>query len=259
MAGEFMILALDIGNTNITLGCIKNGDILFAEHLSTDYEKTSLEYTLSLKIILEIHGLTPSDIQGVIIGSVVPPLIDIMKEAIRKIIRKKILVVGPGVKTGLNILIDNPAQMGSDLIAGAVAGISNYSAPLILIDMETATTICVIDKNKNYIGGMIMPGIKVSLDSLTTKTSKLPRISLNPPKRLIGRSTVECMSSGILYGNASCIDGMIDRIETQLKEQLTIVATGQFASKIIPFCTHKIIIDENLLLKGLFLIYQKNM
>jgi type III pantothenate kinase len=253
-----MILAIDIGNTSIVLGCVEKESVLFCEQLSTDYEKTPLEYAISIKMVLDIHKLTPFDIDGVIIGSVVPPVTDTMKEAIRKIIRKKIIVVGPGVKTGLKILIDNPAQIGSALIAGAIAGISNYSAPLAIISMGTATTICIIDKNNNYIGGMIMPGIKVSLDSLTSKTSKLPRISLNPPKHLIGKNTVESMSSGVLYGNASCIDGMIERIEKELGEKITVVATGQLSDRIIPLCYHDIIIDEHLILKGLALIYEKN-
>jgi type III pantothenate kinase len=253
-----MILAIDIGNTSIVLGCVEKESILFYEQLSTDYEKTPLEYAISIKMVLDIHKLTPSDIDGVIIGSVVPPVTDTMKEAIRKIIRKKIIVVGPGVKTGLKILIDNPAQIGSALIASAIAGISNYSLPLAIINMGTATTICIIDKDKNYIGGMIMPGIKVSLDSLTSKTSKLPRISLNPPKHLIGKNTVESMSSGVLYGNASCIDGMIERIEKELGEKVTVVATGQLSDRIISLCYHDIIIDEHLILKGLALIYEKN-
>ncbi|KIR03223.1 Pantothenate kinase type III, CoaX-like protein [Lachnospiraceae bacterium TWA4] len=254
-----MILAIDIGNSITTLGCTQDSKVLFSEQLSTDYKKTSLEYAISIKAVLEIHNLTPSSIRGVIVGSVVPPVTDIVKEAIKKIIpRKKILVVGAGVKTGLNILIDNPAQIGSDLIAGAVAGISLYTPPLILIDFGTAMTICVIDKNKNYIGGMILPGIKVSLDSLTSKTSKLPRISLSPPKHLIGRSTIECMSSGVLYGNASCIDGMIERIREERKEEFTVIATGELSDKIIPLCRNEILMDADLILKGLALIYKKN-
>ena len=154
--------------------------------------------------------------------------------------------------------MDNPAQVGSDLIVGAVAGIAEYSLPLVLIDMGTATTICVIDSKKNYIGGMILPGLRVSLDSLTSRTSQLPRISLDPPKRLIGKNTIECMKSGILYGNASCLDGMIDRIEEDLGEPVTVVATGGLAQKIIPLCRHSIIPDDELLLKGLLLIYEKN-
>lgn len=253
-----MILAIDIGNTNIVLGCIRNRTILFTERLSTDHSKTGLEHAISLKIILEMHQIDPEEIDGAIIGSVVPPLTGLFQEALQKIIGCSAMVVGPGIKTGLNILMDNPAQVGSDLIVGAVAGIAEYPLPLILIDMGTATTICVIDNRKNYIGGMILPGLRVSLDSLTSRTSQLPRISLDPPKRLIGKNTIECMKSGVLYGNASCLDGMIDRIEADLGQKTTVVATGGLAKRIVPLCTHSIILDDELLLKGLLLIYEKN-
>lgn len=253
-----MILALDIGNTNIVLGCIRDGAILFTERLSTDHAKTGLEYAITVKMVLELHHIDPEEIQGAIIGSVVPPLTSLMKEAIFKIAGCQTMVVGPGVKTGLNILMDNPAQVGSDLIVGAVAGIAEYPLPLVLIDLGTATTICVIDSEKNYIGGMILPGLRVSLDSLTSRTSQLPRISLDPPKRLIGKNTIECMKSGILYGNASCLDGMIDRIEQELGQSVTTVATGGLAECVVPLCRHRIILDDELLLKGLWLIYSKN-
>ncbi len=253
-----MILALDIGNTNIVLGCIRDGNILFAERISTDHEKTGLEYAITVKMVLDLHHIDAAEIQGAIIGSVVPPLTSVMKDAIYQITGRQTMVVGPGVKTGLNILMDNPAQVGSDLIVGAVAGIAQYPLPLILIDLGTATTICVVDQNRNYIGGMILPGIQVSLDSLTSRTSQLPRISLDPPKRLIGKNTIECMRSGILYGNASCIDGMIARIEEELKCKATAVATGGLAKCVIPLCRHAIILDDELLLKGLWLIYAKN-
>lgn len=253
-----MILAIDIGNTNIVLGCLEGDKILFTERLSTDHAKTDLEHAISIKIVLELHQIDPRGIEGAIIGSVVPPITSLIQKALYKITGCTAMIVGPGLKTGLNILMDNPAQVGSDLIVGAVAGIAEYPLPLTIIDMGTATTICVIDGNKNYIGGMILPGLRVSLDSLTSRTSQLPRISLDPPKRLIGKNTIECMKSGILYGNASCIDGMIDRIEEDLCQKTTVVATGGLAGTIIPLCRHEIILDDELLLKGLLLIYQKN-
>ena len=154
--------------------------------------------------------------------------------------------------------MDNPAQVGSDLIVNAVAAIHEHKAPLIIIDMGTATTISVVDKNQNYIGGMIIPGIRISLDALTSRTSQLPRISLDAPKKIIGKNTIDCMKSGVLNGNASCIDGMIDRIEKELGEHATVIATGGLAKSIIPHCVKDIIIDDELLLKGLWLIYQKN-
>ena len=253
-----MLLAVDIGNTNIVLGCIENTQIVFTERLSTDHFKTSLEYAISFRSVLQLYEIDPKTITGAIISSVVPPITALIQDALVKLTGLQAMVVSPGVKTGLNIQMDNPAQVGSDLIVAAVAGIAEYPCPLILIDMGTATTITVIDKKKNYIGGMILPGLRVSLDSLTSRTSQLPRISLDPPKVLIGRNTIDCMRSGILYGNASCLDGMIDRIEEELGCSATAVATGGLAGSIVPLCRHEIILDDELLLKGMYLIYEKN-
>ncbi|MCI7812143.1 MAG: type III pantothenate kinase [Robinsoniella sp.] len=253
-----MILAIDIGNTNIVIGCIKNSNVLFTERLSTDQTKTVLEYAISFKNVLEMYNLSPSMIDGAIISSVVPPVTNLIRTSVEKITGKSVMIVGPGVKNGLNILMDNPAQVGSDLIVNAVAAIHEHKPPLIIIDMGTATTISVVDKNQNYIGGMIIPGIGISLDALTSRTSQLPRISLEPPKKTIGKNTIDCMKSGIIHGNASCIDGMIDRIEKELGEKATVIATGGLAYAIIPHCTKEILIDDELLLKGLWLIYQKN-
>lgn len=253
-----MILAIDIGNTNIVIGCIRDEDILFVERLSTDSTKTVLEYAISFKNVLEMYRLDPADIHGSIISSVVPPVTNIVRDAAKKITGQDVVIIGPGVKTGINILMDNPAQLGSDLVANAVAGIAEYKAPLIIIDIGTATTISVVDKKQNYIGGMILPGIRVSSDSLTSRTSQLPRISVEAPKKLIGTNTIDCMKSGLIYGNASCIDGMIRRIEEELGEKATVIATGGLAGCIIPHCLEDIVIDDALLLKGLKLIYQKN-
>jgi type III pantothenate kinase len=181
-----------------------------------------------------------------------------MEQALGRIISCRIFTVGPGLKTGLKIQMDNPAQVGADLIVGAVAGIHDYPCPLIIIDMGTATTICVIGEDKTYLGGMILPGLRVSLDSLTSRTSQLPRISLDPPKRLIGKNTIECMKSGILHGNASMLDGMIERIEDDLGMKTTVIATGGLAGTITPLCRHEINLDDDLLLRGLNYIYRKN-
>ena len=213
-----MILALDIGNTNVVLGCIADGEILFTERMATDSGKTELDYAISLKMVLELREIKVSEITGAIIGSVVPPVTSLMREAIRKVTGQEALVVN--------------------------------------VDMKTATTICVVNENKQYIGGMILPGIGVSMNSLTSRTAQLPRISLDPPKRLIGKNTVECMQSGALYGNASCIDGMVDRIQEELGQEATIVATGGLAKRIIPLCRHRIELDDELLLRGLWIIYE---
>lgn len=253
-----MILAIDIGNTNIVIGCIKDQKILFVERLSTNPTQTVLEYAISFKNALELYQITPDQISGSIISSVVPPVTNIVKEAIIKITRQNVMIVGPGVKTGLNILTDNPAQLGSDLVVDAVAAIAEYPTPLIIFDLGTATTISVVDKKKNYIGGMILPGIRVSLDSLVSRTSQLPRISLDPPKKVIGTNTIDCMKSGVLLGNAACMDGMIDRIEQELGEKATVIATGGMAKIVVPNCQKQIILDDALLLKGLWLIYKRN-
>ncbi|MDO5423938.1 MAG: type III pantothenate kinase [Eubacteriales bacterium] len=253
-----MILAIDIGNTNIVIGCIENQKILFVERLSTNSTQTVLEYAISFKNVLELYQISPDQISGSIISSVVPPVTNIVKDAVVKITHQDVMIVGPGVKNGLNILMDNPAQLGSDLVVNAVAAIAEYPAPLIIFDLGTATTISVIDKKKNYIGGMIMPGLRTSLDSLVSRTSQLPRISLDPPKKVIGTNTIDCMKSGVLHGNAACMDGMIERIELELGEKATVLATGGLAKIVVPNCRKEIILDDELLLKGLWLIYKKN-
>lgn len=253
-----MILAIDMGNTNIVVGCIKNGQIMFVERLCTDLSETELEYAIGIKTVLELYNIRVEEIEGAIISSVVPPLTDIIRSAIRKIVGKEAMVVGPGVKTGLNILMDNPKTMGADLIVDSVAGIHEYGAPLIIIDMGTATTVSVIDSDKNYIGGMIIPGLKVSLESLVNRTSQLPRIGLEAPAKSIGKNTIDCMKSGILFGNASMLDGLVDRIREEIGCNATVVATGGLAKTVIPLCKHDIIVDDGLLLKGLYLIYKKN-
>ncbi len=253
-----MLLAIDIGNTNIVLGCLDGKKILFTERLSTDHQKTAAEYAILFRSVLTLNHVKPEDVSGTMISSVVPPITALMKKAVNKFTDTPVMVVGPGVKTGLNILMDNPAQVGSDLIVAAVAGIEEYTCPLIIIDMGTATTISVVDEHRNYIGGMILPGVRVSLDSLSTRTSQLPRISLDPPKKLLGKNTIDCMKSGILYGNASCIDGMIDRIQEELGCEAAAIATGGLAESIVPLCRHEVIVDDELLLKGLRIIYEKN-
>ena len=154
--------------------------------------------------------------------------------------------------------MDNPAQLGSDLVANAVAGIAEYKAPMMIFDLGTATTVSVIDAKKNYIGGMIYPGVNISLNALTENASQLQGIGLEAPKRIVGKNTIECMKSGVLYSNAAALDGIIDRIEEELGEKATVVATGGLAKKIVPHCKREIILDEELLLRGLLIIYEKN-
>ncbi len=253
-----MILAVDIGNSNIVIGCFDGNEILFIERLSTNQQCTALEYVISIKTILEINSIKIEHIEGCIISSVVPSVTQTLKAALERLTNTEVMTVGPGIKTGLKIMLENPAQLGSDRVADAVAGINLYPVPLIIIDMGTATTVSVIDRDKNYLGGMIIPGLRVSLDSLTMRTSQLPKIGLEAPKRVIGSNTVECMKSGIIYYSAAGIDGVTQRIEESLGEKCTILSTGGLANKIIPHCKREIIIDEQLLLKGLMIIYNKN-
>ena len=253
-----MILAIDIGNTNIVVGCIDDEKIYFIERLSTVRTKTELEYAIDLKTVLDIYHIKRTDIEGCIISSVVRQITNVAKLAAEKILKKEALVLGPGVKTGLNILLDNPGEMGADRVADAVAALTYYPVPLVIVDMGTATTVSVVDEKKRYLGGMILPGVRVSLDALTSRASQLSGISIEEPKRLIGKNTVDCMKSGILYGNAAAVDGIIDRIEEELGQKVTAIATGGMSKKIIPHCRREIIQDEDLLLKGLLVIYEKN-
>lgn len=253
-----MILAIDMGNTNIVIGCIDDTKTYFVERLSTDKSKTALEYAVSFKTVLELYGIKNEELDGAIISSVVPPLTNVLSEAVNKIIGKRPLVVGPGLKTGLNIHMDNPKQVGSDLIVDAVAGIAEYGAPLIIIDMGTATTISMIDSAKNYVGGVIMPGLRLSMDALASGAAQLYKVSLEKPSTVIGKNTSDCMKSGLVMGNAACIDGMLDRFMEEMGVEATVVATGGIANIVIPLCKHNIIIDDTLLLKGLKIIYDKN-
>lgn len=253
-----MILAIDIGNTNIVLGCADEDKILFRERLSTNQTETALEYAVRIKAALDINKISRDSISGAIISSVVPSVTGTVKQAIEKLINGKVMIVGPGIKTGLSIVIDNPAQLGSDLVVDAVAGIHEYPVPQIIIDMGTATTYSVIDRNRSFIGGLITTGIAACAEALNAKTAQLPKIAFEKPKKIIGGNTIDSMKSGLLYSNACAIDGIIERIEEELGEKTTVIATGGLSGVVVPLCRREIIIDDDLLLKGLMLIYNKN-
>ena len=253
-----MLLAIDIGNTNIVFGCFDGEEILFRERAATSHRSTDLEYANIMLAALKLHNIDAKEITGAAISSVVPSVTAIMKKAVEKLADVKVMVVGPGIKTGLSILIDNPAQLGSDLVVGAVASMNEYPLPLIVIDLGTATTFSVINEKKDFIGGIIMTGMAVSSDALTNKTAQLPRIAFEAPKKVIGTNTVDSMKSGIMFGTASTIDGMIERIEAELGQRCTVIATGGLAGTVIPLCKRDIILDDDLLLKGLLFIYNKN-
>ena len=253
-----MIIAVDIGNTNIVLGCIEDDKILFEARMATDLIKTSDQYCAELKTMLSLFEVSPEDIDGSIISSVVPPVLNSFKTAIRKLTGCSAMVVGPGIKTGLNIRMDNPSEVGSDLIVAAVAAIAEYGAPLLLVDMGTATTITAIDESGAFVGGCICPGVKISMEALTGRTAQLPGISLDEPRCAIGKNTRDSMRSGIMLGAASMLDGLLDRMEAELGTKVTVVATGGISKFVLPLCRRKMIYDRSLMLKGLKLLYARN-
>ena len=253
-----MIIAVDIGNSNIVIGGIQDNRILFEARLRTDTTKTSDEYSIDLKMIFDIHHLELAQIEGSIISSEVPQVLNSIKTALWKLTGKTSLVVGPGVKTGLNIKVENPTQTGADLVVGCVAAMREQKPPLIVVDMGTATTMVVVDGSGAFIGGCICPGVKISLDALTQRTALLPGLQLDQPKHAIGRNTVECMRSGIMLGTACMIDGMITRLEEELGCKTTVIATGGIAQFIVPLCRTEMRYEKNLILKGLAHIYREN-
>ena len=241
-----MLLALDVVNTNIVIGFLDESGIRNIARLETDRDKTAHEYAISLRQVIEFSGIAPENIDGAILSSVVPPINGALIAAVRMIAGIRPLVVGPGMKTGLNIALDNPATMGSDLVVGAAAALAIHDPPLIIIDMGTATTMTVIDREARVLGGAIIPGVGISLEALANGTSQLPHISLDAPKKCISTDTVEAMRSGSVYGTAAMLDGMIERMEAEL------------GGCIIPYCRREITYDKNLLLNGLWALYQKN-
>ena len=253
-----MILTIDIVNTNIVLGGFDDEKLRFISRISTNAKKTDAEYATKLKSILSLYGVDESEVSGAAISSVVPILTQTMANAIKIVFNVKAVIVGPGIKTGINLLADNPAQVGADLICACVAAAKLYTPPVLIIDMGTATKFMLVDESKSFTGVSIMPGVEISLKALTGGAAQLPQISLVPPKKLLGTNTIDCMRSGIIYGNAAMLDGMIDRIGDEVKSELTIVATGGLSRSIIPYCRHDVILDDDLILKGLLIIYNKN-
>ncbi len=255
---ETMILAIDIGNTSIALGGFMGDDLKFVIRLSTDTTKTEDEYASKILNILNLHGVNRDNVDGAIISSVVPPLNSVIKAALWLAYRVDALLVCPGIKTGIGILCDTPSSVGADLICSCVAANTLYSSPSLIIDMGTATKMIVTNKNGAFIGVSIIPGVMMGLNALAEGTAQLPRIGLEAPPTVIGKNTVDCMKSGIVYGHASLIDGMIDRINREVGEELPVIVTGGYASIVIPHCSHKMISDDCLVLKGLNIIYHKN-
>ncbi|MBR3135586.1 MAG: type III pantothenate kinase [Clostridia bacterium] len=253
-----MILAIDVGNTNIVLGGIVDDQQVFSARLSSDRNKTADQYALDIQGILTMHKVRIEAIEGGILSSVVPYLQTVIPNAVKLLTGVDLLVVGPGIKTGLSIRMDNPASVGSDLIVAAVAARAKYKAPIAIVDMGTATTLSVVAKNGNYIGGMIIPGLWTSMNALSAHAAQLPYIDLNGPAKLLGTNTVDCMRSGALIGTAAMLDGLIDRLEEELGESVSPVLTGGVSPLIVPYCRHAFHLEPDILIDGLRILYSKN-
>ena len=254
-----MVFTVDVGNTNIVLGGFESDKLIFTSRVATEASKMEDQYAIEFADIIKLYGYSPSDFDGAIISTVVPPLTTVLKSAIKKLFKCRVIVVGPGVKTGLNIRIENPAIMGSDLVCAAVGALQKYKPPMIIFDLGTATTISAVDKTGALIGGSIIPGVKVSLNALSSATAQLPHINTELEGNIvIGANTIDSMKSGIVLGTASMMDGMIDRYKDVLGEDTTVLATGGLAPSIASHCRREIIIESDLISDGLYVIYKKN-
>lgn len=255
-----MLIAIDVGNTNTVISLFDGEEKKLHSRIGTDHLKTSDEYGIIIASIFRMYKTELSSVDGGIISSVVPSIVPVLSRAVKTLTGVECLVVGPGIKTGLNIKIDDPAQLGSDIACVSVSSLHKYPQPSMVFDMGTATTITAMDSNGNFIGGSILPGIGISMQALSERTAQLPHIDLlGQAKNLIGKNTVDCMVSGVMYGSAAMVDGMAERYREELGENLTVIATGGLAPNIVKYCKSDIILDEDLLIDGLRLIYQKNM
>lgn len=253
-----MILALDIGNTNITIGVYEGEHLRLVSRMATDRARMEDQYAIEMRDILDIYGVNIQEVQGSIISSVVPPLTPYIVRAVTRLTGTHPICVGPDTRTGLSIRLPNPETLGADLIVGCVAAAELYGGPCIVLDMGTATTLSVLDAEKNMIGGCIIPGVGISLDALASRTAQLPGISLEAPEKVIGDTTVSCMQSGVVYGTACMIEGLCGRIEEELGNICRIVATGGLAREIVQHCRREIVYCDNLLLEGLKILYERN-
>ena len=253
-----MLLTLDLGNTNITIGVFDGERLLVESRVATDTKKTRDQYAVELSDILSLHGVDARGFDGAIFSSVVPSIDAAIADAIKLVTGITPMQVGPGVKTGINIRIDNPAQLGADLLVGAVAAMEQYGTPCIIWDLGTATTVFALNEKREYLGGAIMAGVYTALDALVDRASLLPRIRLEQPPHVIGTNTVHSMQSGVLYATAAMLDGMSDRVEEEIGAPCQVVVTGGLGKVIVPYCKREMICDDHLLLTGLRLIYERN-
>lgn len=253
-----MLLTADVGNTNIKFGIFDGDDLKFKLRVSTDTSKTSDELAVELFTFFQIYNIDVKCINSSIISSVVPKMNYSLRKAIETVSGVKSLVLGPGLKTGLDIKIDHPETLGADIVAGCVGACEKYKGPVIMIFMGTATAIVYVDENNTYYGGAIAPGVGISLDALTNNGALLSAVDLKAPKKVISANTTDCIRSGIMFGTACMLDGMIDKFLEETGNDCKIIATGGLAPLMIKNCKHDIIFDENIILDGLNFIYKKN-
>ena len=253
-----MILAVDIGNSIITLGGFLNSEPEFVSRMATDPTLTSDEYASKILAILSLRGSVSNEIDGAIIASVVPQLNGVLKGAIKSLFGVDALIVGPGVKTGVPIRCDVPSSVGADLICAAVAIKEIYASAALVVDLGSTSNMLVVGEDGAFIGCAILPGVSMGLDALSEKTAQLPRVSLETPPTVIGKNTADSMRSGLLFGHASMIDGMIDKINKEYGKKLPIYLTGGFGELIGDLLSHKFELDSGLVIKGLCYIYNKN-
>ena len=254
-----MLLCVNVSNSKITLGVFDDEKIVLKTSVSATVGKTTTEYAVLFKSVFDLHNFDTAKIDGVIIACVVPALTAAVRDALGFIYKGKIFVVGPKLKNGLKIKSENPSQIGASLICQSVALADKYPMPCLLISMSTALSMFALDKNGTFIGGAILPGIKLSAKALAEHTAQLPQIDLTQkPAGVIGTNTVQNVQSGLIIGTACTIDGMIARFKAELGEDLTCVATGDISEAVLDNCSSKIVYDENLVLDGLRKIYFRN-
>ncbi|MGI5984322.1 MAG: type III pantothenate kinase [Clostridiales bacterium] len=254
-----MLLTIDINNTNVVFAVMEDGNALFITRLSSDKSRTADEYAVLMELAFRQRDFDIKNVEGAIISSVVPPLTAVIKDAVKIVTNRNPLVIGPGVKTGLNIRLEDPTELGGDFVAAAVAAIAKYPMPCVIVEMGTAIAMGILDKTGSYIGGIICPGPMVSQEALARGAALLSNVSITPTPQVICKSTDACMQSGIVHGSAAMIDGLLERIESELGEPVSVVVTDDWADTIAPYCKREgMITDKELLMRGLWLIYKKN-
>ncbi|MDH4198252.1 MAG: type III pantothenate kinase [Candidatus Aminicenantes bacterium] len=253
-----MLLAIDIGNTTIAIGLFRGKKLLRDWRLETDREKTCDEYAVLMHSLFQMAGVSPRKLEGLIISSVVPPLTPVIEALGENVFGVKPLVVGPGLRTGLPILYENPAEVGADRIVAAVAAFEKYGGPAIVVDFGTATTFDAITAKGEYLGGSIAPGIQIAAEALYRRTAKLPRIEIRKPRKAIGRSTVASMQSGLYFGYIGLVSTIIAQVKKELGGSPTVIATGGFGGEIVPEVPAITAHEPTLVLEGLRIIYERN-